>query len=154
TSTPNPLASVNGAGFFAGSESGGAANYVRFEVTQDKLNLVNLREISNDPTVASQQQRTPEIVNAWPITNVDLKYRVNLDGERTNFFEENQELSWQQRQWVKINFSKNDMSDLYAFGANINPVIQHCTAMSDASVTLVNDSFKVDNDNETMEFTL
>ena len=61
-------------------------------------------------------QKDDEIVNAWPITNVDLKYRVNLDGEITNFIEENQELDWQVRQWVKIKFDKNDLSDLVSLG--------------------------------------
>ena len=56
------------------------------------------------------------MVNAWPATNVDLKYRVNLDGEKTNFYEENQELDWQVRQWVKLNFDKNDFSDFAPLG--------------------------------------
>ena len=62
--------------------------------------------------------KSPEVVNAWPITNVDLKYRVNLDGEKTNFYEENQELDWQVRQWVKINFDKNDLSDVAPLGSS------------------------------------
>src|SRR5690242_20695384 len=36
TSTPNPLANVGGAGLFAGAE-GFAANFVRFQISQDKL---------------------------------------------------------------------------------------------------------------------
>ena len=151
--TPNVLGNVGGAGLFAGAEGSGA-NFVRFQVTQDKLQLVNLREISNDPTQKAQGLRTPELVNAWPITNVDLKYRVNLDGEKTNFYEENQELDWRTRQWVKINFAKNDLSDLYAFGANTNPIIQNCTDLVSASVDLVTDSFVVDPTNETWEFSV
>jgi len=153
TSTPNPLGNVSGAGLFAGAEGTGA-NFVRFQVTQDKLQIIDLREISNDPDWLAQQTRTPSIVNAWPITNVDLKYRVNLDGEKTNFYEENQELDWQVRQWVKINFAKNDLSDLYAFGASLNPIVQNCTDLGNASATLVTDSFLVDTANQAMEFSL
>jgi hypothetical protein len=151
--TPNVLGSVDGAGLFAGAEGGGA-NFIQFMITQDKLQMVNLREISNSALDAAQGLSTPEIVNAWPITNVDLKYQVNLDGEKTNFFQENQELDWQVRQWVKLNFAKNDMSDLYAFGANTNPVIQNCVDTVNASVTLVTDSFVVDTVNDTWGFQL
>ncbi len=133
TSTPNPLAYAGGAGLYAGAEGGFGANYIRFQVTQDKLQMINLREISNDPTNNAQGLSTPEISNAWPITNVDLKYQINLDGEKSNFYQENQELDWQVRQWVKVNFAKNDLSDLYAFGANTSPVIQNCTDLADAS---------------------
>jgi hypothetical protein len=153
-STPNVLASVNGGGLFVGAEGGAAANFVRFQVTQDKLQILNLREIINDPTINAEGITTAEVANAWPITNVDLKYRVTLDGEKTNFYEENQELDWQVRQWVKINFAKNDLSDLYAFGANTNPVIQNCVNLTDASTTLVTDSFLVDTANDNFEFTL
>ena len=152
TTTPNPLANVGGAGLFAGAESS-TANYVRFDVTQDKLSVVNLREISNDPATQAQNMRAPETMNSWPIVNVDLKYRINLDGEKTNFYEENQELDWQVRQWVKLNFAKNDMSDLYMFYGGLNPIVQKCTDQTNASVTLVPNSFNVDTENEYWEYT-
>jgi hypothetical protein len=153
TDTPNPLANVNGAGLFAGAE-GQAVNLVRFAVTQDKLQVLNMRELTNDPTILSQAQRIPEVVNAWPVTNVDLKYQINLDGEKTNFYQENQELDWQVRQWVKLNFAKNDLSDLYAFGANTNPTIQKCADLLNASETLVDGTFQVDEANESFQFVL
>jgi hypothetical protein len=151
-STPNPLAFAGGAGLFPGAESG--AVYVRFGVTQDRLQILSLKEISNNPDWTAQLQRTPEVVDSWPVTNVDLKYRVNLDGEKTNFYEENQELDWQVRQWVKINFAKNDMNDLNFFGGNLNPILANCTAMGDAATTLVPNSFKVDETNQTWEYTI
>src|SRR3984957_21135482 len=106
-STPNPLG--NGTfNVFSGTENGGAL--VRFNVTSDHLQMLNLRDIQNDP--AAENATTPEVVNSWPATNVDLKDQVNLDGEKTNFYSENQELDWQVRQWVKLQWDKNDMSDL------------------------------------------
>ncbi len=153
TSTPNPLANVSGAGLFAGAESG-TSNFVRFGLTQDKLNVINLREISNDPNWQAQNQRVPETINSWPVANVDLKYRINLDGEKTNFYEENQELDWQVRQWVKINFAKNDMSDFYMFYGGLNPVLQKCTDQANATATLVPGSFNVDTPNEYWEYTV
>src|SRR5437764_1473854 len=95
-STPNPL---GGGMFFVtpGADNYGWNNLVRFEVTEDKLQLVSLKEVN----AAASPFRTEEVENSWSATNVDLKYRVNLDGENTNFYEENQELDWQARQWVK-----------------------------------------------------
>jgi hypothetical protein len=151
TSTPNPLANVNGAGLFAGAQ-GQSNNLVRFRVTQDKLQMMDIREISNDPTNAAQGLREPSVINAWPATNVDLKYRVNLDGETTNFYEENQENDWQVRQWIKVNFAKNDVSDLFAFGANTSPIIQKCTNYTEASASLQPGSFVTNEADQTMEF--
>jgi hypothetical protein len=161
TSTPNPLSKM---GLTVGSENGGS--YVRFEVLQDKLNMVNVREItpdtvpvSGDPngstaSVSAQGTRTGEVLNAWPITNVDLKYRVNLDGEKTNFYEENQELDWQLRQWVKINFAKNDLSDAAPFGPFVNEFLQKCTDVIDGSAVLVPGSFVVDERGGYWQFTV
>ena len=93
-------------------------------------------------------------MNAWPSTSVDLKYRVNLDGETTNFYEENQENDWQVRQWIKINFAKNDLNDLFAFGGNVSPVIQKCTNYTEAASTLEPGSFVVNEADKSMKFTV
>ena len=137
-SSPNPLANLSMFGIFPGSMAG--ATIVRFRLAQDKLALVNTREMVGTQSAG----RTEEIVNAWPITHVDLKYRVNLDGEKTNFYEENQELDWQVRQWIKVNFAKNDMSDLAPFPTFYQQNFAKCVSTVDASVSLVPGSFKTD----------
>lgn len=148
-STPDPLG--DNFGIYVGAENteGQGGKLVRFAVTQDKLQMLNLQEI----TKVADDARTPEVVNAWPITNVDLKYRINLDGEKTNFYEENQELDWQVRQWVKINFAKNDLSDVAPLGGFTNDMLTMCTDIGNASATLLPDSFKVDEPNNYMEWT-
>jgi hypothetical protein len=146
-SSPNLL----GGGLFfvyAGLVNGG--DLVRFAVTQDKLQLLSMREVEPSQSIS----RTPEIVNAWPITNVDLKYRVNLDGEKTNFYEENQELDWQVRQWVKVNFAKNDLSDVAPFGPYLQDSLAKCADLADASATLKTGSFVVDEPNNYMQWTV
>jgi hypothetical protein len=150
-STPNPLANVNGLFLAPGRESEDYSNLVRFVVTQDKLQMLDTRELSSHPAWVAQQDREPQVANAWPITNVDLKYRINLDGEKTNFYEENQELPWEQRQWVKLGFEKNDMSDLFAFTSN-GDIVQKCTDMLNASATFVRDSLKIDETNNYWEY--
>jgi hypothetical protein len=140
-SIPNPLAAADL------SDGITNVNLVRFVVTEDKLNMVNMRELSAG--FPSQGARDGEVVDAWPITNVDLKYRVNLDGETTNFYEENQELDWQVRQWVKLNLDKNDLSDLAPLGA-FQTFLNQCTDPGNSSTTLVPSSFSVDEPNNYM----
>jgi len=145
-STPDPLG--DNFNIFAGAENGG--DLVRFVVTQDKLQMLSMRSITS---VASPAV-IPAVENAWPITNVDLKYRVNLDGEKTNFYEENQELDWQVRQCVKINFAKNDMSDVAPLGSYTADLLGMCTDLGNASATLVTGSFLVDEANDYMTWTV
>ena len=136
--------------------------WVRWRVTQDKLQMLSMLQYSNPVTpygTPNTTGTTESVENAWPATNVDLKYRVNLDGETTNFYEENQELDWQVRQWVKLQFDKNDFSDLAPFGPSAAAFLNLCTDVVDVSTTLVTDSFIIEqNDPSTiaddyMEFT-
>jgi hypothetical protein len=157
SSTPNPYFAQ---GLFNGQDAVGSggptgffAYYVRWAITSDKLQLVNMRELSGDPNIAAQGTRDPEIINAWPATNVDLKYEINLDGEITNFFQENQEADWQQRQWIKINFDKNDLSDLAPLGEAAVAYLEQCGDVN-TSTTLVPGSFLVDEPNNYMQFQL
>ena len=127
----------------------GVMPFVRWVVTSDKLQVVSMRELSADPHITAQGTREAEVLNAWPITNVDLKYEVNLDGEITNYFQENQEADWQQRQWVKVNFDKNDMSDIAPLGENVVTFLAKC-GDPNVSTTLVPGSFLVDEANNYM----
>ncbi len=148
-SDPNPLANTD---LFTGAESSGAI--VRFGITEDKLQLLDMRELTDSATINQQNTRTPNIVNAWPITNVDLKYAVSLDGEKENFYQENQELDWQVRQWVKLNFDKNDFSDIAGLGAFQSLMLNKCSDIVDASATLVPGSFLVDTVDDYMQWTI
>src|SRR5215467_6201386 len=77
-SEPNVFGDAAIFGLYAGSHSNG--DLMHFVVSPDKLQMVSNREISSDPTVG----RASQVMNAWNATNVDLKYRINLDGEKTN----------------------------------------------------------------------
>jgi hypothetical protein len=144
TSTPNLMGSaINPGGIWGGLE--GNVDLVRFRVTEDKLELLSQIQLSA-PDASGQNSTgvTDSVSNAWPVTNVDLKYRVNLDGTRSNFYEENQELPWQQRQWVKLNFAKNDFSDLAPLGPFTTDFLLRCADVGEASATLVTNSFRVE----------
>jgi hypothetical protein len=147
TSTPNLLGDEIG---IVGGEST-EASLVRFRVSNDKLQILDQQQPQNDlepgptgaDTIPNNASVTETVLNAWPATNVDLKYRVNLDGEKTNFYEENQELDWQVRQWVKVSFDKNDLSDFAPLGEFSIDLVNMCGDVIDASATLVTDSFNV-----------
>lgn len=141
-SSPNIL---GGLGVYPGHYN---SEYVRFRVTQDKLQMLTIVELSPNPPLG----RTENVINVWPVTNVDLKYRVNLDGERSNFYEENQELDWRQRQFVKINFAKNDMSDFAPLGPYLENNIKNCIDLGNVSTSLVPGSLIVDEANDYIEW--
>lgn len=144
TSTPNLMgAAINPGGIWGGLQ--GPADLVRFRVTEDKLQLLSQIQLSAlSATGQSSVGVTDSISNAWPVTSVDLKYRVNLDGTRSNFYEENQELPWQQRQWVKLNFAKNDFSDLAPLGVFTSDFLLRCSDVGEGSATLVDKTFRVE----------
>jgi len=153
TSVPNPFAA---SGMLSIEQE--SQGYVNFAVTSDNLLMNNMIEPSSDQTttgsIAAQGTRNQETVDSWPITNVDLKYRVNLDGEKTNFYEENQELDWQLRQWVKISFDKNDQSDFVTFGDVPNEFLAKCADTGSISATLHPGSFYVDEPNNYWQFAI
>jgi hypothetical protein len=146
TSSPNPLGG-DAVSIFPGMENGGAL--VRFRLTQNKLEMVDQRELADNASVG----KTQEVLDAWPATHIDLKYRVNLDGENTNFYEENQEQPWQERQYVKVQFDKNDLSDVNVFGPYTTYGMNRCTDAAASTVTLVPDSFVVNTDSNYMTWT-
>ncbi|HEX8789570.1 MAG TPA: hypothetical protein VF765_01365, partial [Polyangiaceae bacterium] len=162
-STPNLL----GGTLDVASGVASPVQLVRFRVTSDKLQLIDQIQLSTpqapdpktgQPGPVDTTGTTSAVINAWAATNVDLKYQVNLDGEKTNFYQENQELDWQVRQWVKLNFDKNDFSDLAPLGQYTNDLVGNCADFGDASTTLVANSFNVEQGatpaDDYMEFTV
>ena len=145
TSTPNPLAESV---LFTGAENNGML--VRFVATQEKLQLVNQREISDNAAVREQETRTPEVVDSWSAEHGDLKLAVTADGEKTNRFEMNQELDWKIRQWVRVNLSKNDLSDFTLFGPQTTYFLGRCTR--GATTTIVPNSILVDEEHDYIEW--
>ncbi len=147
-STPNPL----GSQFELSPGISSGALPVRFVVTEDKLQMVSTREM------AATDPQSPfvnaAVVNAWPITNVDLMYYVNLDGELTNQYVTNTEAPWAQREWVQVNFDKNDMSDIAPLGEYQWNYLSQCVDTANVSTTLVPNSFNVDEANNYMEWTV
>jgi hypothetical protein len=134
-------------GLYAGAHNDG--QLVHFVVTSDTMEMINNINPSSEPSVGVQG----EVVNAWPVTNVDLKYYINLDGEKTNNYVESLELDWQLRQWVKVNLDKNNMADLAPLGSFVTANLATCVG-SEGSATLVPNSFIVDEAHDYMEWSV
>jgi hypothetical protein len=138
TSTPNPL------GFaYLTTGMNNQGMLVRFVATQGHLQAVQQLELTENADVAAQKTRTPEVIASWPATHVDVKYRVNLDGEKTNFLEENQEMDWKARQYMKVQLANPDTHVFSSHGAFSTYIVDRCTDMAHASTTLVPSSFRV-----------
>lgn len=139
-SSPNPLSSLN---FYIGVS---ASHAFKWRVTSDKLQMVSVRNL----TAKADSARTDALLNSWPVSNVDLKLRVNLDGETTNFYEENQEQPWARRQFVKLTLAKNDLSDVAVLDGDTEGLlfttdsISKCIDAGNSTTTLVPGSFVVD----------
>lgn len=145
TSSPNPFGDL---GIVAGYHSMG--ELVRFRVLQDHLDMLDMQELSNVESTG----RVPEVVNSWGATNVDLKYQISLDGEKTNFYQENQELPWEQRQWLKLNLAKNDLSDIAAMGPGWADMLNHCADIGESSSVLAPESVVVDDAHGYLQWTV
>lgn len=126
--------------------------YVRFQFAQNKVQMVDDNEYA--PMVEDKDGKkipphvvTPAILNAWPGTHVDIKYKDNMDGERTNVLEENREAPWKQRQYFKVDFEEAEVPDVnmfYWWNTDIN--LGQCVKLR--SVSLVPDTFELEKDAE------
>src|SRR5690349_8022743 len=92
-SSPNPLGDYA----FPGVESG--LSYVKFRFREDKLQVLDGRKLQTD---AAENQNddlatsTDAVLFEFDGEHVDVQLRENLDGEKTNFVEENTEKPWQE----------------------------------------------------------
>ncbi len=83
--------------------------HVGFRFNKDKLEVLDDTDLLATEGVNSAIKT---VINAWDGEHVDIKLRVNLDGEISNFKEENKEAPWQDRQYFKLNLEKAAREDV------------------------------------------
>ncbi len=148
-SSPN----VVGDYVFPGLESD--TRYVRFRFQESVMQLIDARVLQhddpNDPN-DNLSTRTDRVMMEFPGTHVDVKYRENLDGERTNFLEENTEEPWERRQSFKVDFEKSNLDPVHNIAWFYGDYINDC--VKTIGTNLVPGSFTFDEGDQHMQFTI
>jgi hypothetical protein len=98
---------------FPGFESD--AKYIRFQFKEDKLQVVDGWKLQKDDAEDPNDDlstSTDRVMLEFMGQHVDVKLRESLDGERTNFLEENTEMPWQERQTFRADFEASSMDPI------------------------------------------
>ncbi|MCB9546198.1 MAG: zinc-dependent metalloprotease [Myxococcales bacterium] len=149
SSSPNVMGDV----VFPGLE--GELKYVKLRFQESGLQILDGRSIQRDDPedpnddLATQAER---VLFEFAGKHVDIKLRESLDGERTNYLEENTEKPWRDRQNFKVDFENTSMEPasqllwVYGLYANLCAV--------PLSSNLVPDSFEWDESAQSLGFTI
>jgi hypothetical protein len=124
-STPNVL----GDWLFPGLEGIGP-NYVKFVFTQDTLHMVNAVELME----GDYPDVLPNTLTVWPGEHVDIQLRQNVDGEKTNWLEENKERPWENRQHFRVDFQKSPLNDIHTFAWYYDYYVSQCAEVQNVSL--------------------
>lgn len=132
-STPNVLAD---AGLFPGESKWPTLDYVRFVFKPESMQLVDGIELmeGNFPDVVGR------VISEWPGEHVDLQLRQNLDGEKTNYLEENKERPWENRQHFKIKITDAKLEDVHTLSIYDHYFVSQCAQLK--AVSYVPGSFE------------
>ncbi len=125
---------------FPGFES--ALSMVQFRFKENALQVLDARQLQpdspdnpNDDTAT----RAERVLFEFQGAHVDTKLRESLDGERTNFLEENYEQSWQDRQQFKVDFESSNVSPVASIAWYYGEFLHQCARP--LSVNLLPDSY-------------
>ena len=136
-SSPNVLGDL----IWPGLESDLA--YVKLRFGENSLQVLDGRHLmQDDPDNPNDDlaTTTDRVMIEFAGNNVDIKLRESLDGERTNYLEENTEEAWQKRQNFKIDFEDTSVDPSTGFAWYWADFVRECAAMT--SLNLVPDSFE------------
>lgn len=138
---------------FPGLESD--TKYVHFRFREESLQMLDGRQLQKDDpnnpndNLSSSAER---LMMEFGGQHVDVKLREGLDGERTNFLEENTEEPWQQRQTFRVDFEKTDLDPITSLAWYYGDFLHDCARPM--STALLPDSFEYDPADQYMSFVL
>ncbi|MEY2930651.1 MAG: hypothetical protein RL033_1400, partial [Pseudomonadota bacterium] len=147
TSSPNVLGDLA----FPGFES--ATDYVRFQFKEDKLQVVDGKKLQQDDVgdvnddLATNANR---VLFEFEGQHVDVQLRESLDGERTNYLEENTEAPWRERRDFRVDFESTNMDPIASSAWFYGDQVRDCA--NTLSKNLVPDSFEWDPDDQYLSF--
>ena len=138
---------------FPGFES--ELKLVNFRFTEDKLQVLDGRRYQMD-ALDNPNDDTPTRVERMIMEfngqHVDIKLRESLNGERTNFLEENTEEPWARRQNFKVDFESSSMDPVAAIVWYYGEWTHECG--SPISTRLVPDTYAFDEADRHLSFIL
>lgn len=138
---------------FPGFES--ATQYVRFRFAEDALQLVDGRSLQRDDAADPNDDlatTAPRVMLEFEGQHVDVQLRESLDGERTNFLEENTERGWQERQEFRVDFERSSLDPITSMAWFYGDYVADCA--SAVSTHLVPNSFEWDAADQYLSFVL
>jgi len=148
-SSPNALSDYAYPGFESQAE------YVRFQFKEDKLQIVDGKRLQRDDAGDLNDDLATNIdrvMMEFDGQHVDVQLRESLDGERTNFLEENTEKSWQERRTFRVDFETTNMDPISSAAWFYGDYVKDCA--NAVGSNLVPDSFEWDPDDQYMSFVI
>ncbi len=149
TSSPNPAGDYA----FPGMESD--TQYVKLRFNENALQVVDGRRLQKDDPNDKNDDlatSTERVIMEFAGQHVDLKLRESLDGERTNYLEENTEEPWQKRQKFKVDFEKTSVDPITKIAWYYGEFLHDC--VRPLSTNSVPDSFEYDAEDQHLSFVL
>ncbi|MBI2377010.1 MAG: zinc-dependent metalloprotease [Deltaproteobacteria bacterium] len=151
-SSPNSVADYLFPGI-EGKYAGGDPELVRFRFGENTLQVVDatklMRDDADDPNddLSTSAER---VIMEFPGSHVDVKLRESLDGERTNFLEENTEEPWQQRQKFRVDFEGLSTTPIGQVAWYYADFLGQCADVTGSS--LVPGSYEFDEKDQSLSF--
>jgi len=146
-SSPNVLGDYA----FPGLES--ALQYVKFRFREDKLQVLDARKLQTDQAENANDDlatSTDLVLFEFDGAHVDVQLRQNLDGEKTNFVEENTEKPWQEREYFKVDFEKMNVDPVGAMAWYYPGLLKQCADLK--SIHLVPNSYQYEPEAQAMNW--
>ncbi|MBI4807207.1 MAG: zinc-dependent metalloprotease [Desulfovibrio sp.] len=135
-SSPNAVADYAFPGV-EGKFAGGDPELVRFRYSEDSLQILDATRLMRDrPDDANDDLPTTadRVLMEFPGSHVDVKLRESLDGERTNYLEENTEAPWMQRQKFRVDFEGLSTSPIGQVAWYYADYLGQCASVTGASL--------------------
>jgi molybdopterin-biosynthesis enzyme MoeA-like protein len=146
-SSPNVLGDYVFPGFMSDLE------LVNFRFTEDSLQVLDGQHLSaDDPENPNDDvtTRAERVMLEFPGEHVDVRLRETLNGERTNYLEENTELPWARRQQFRVDFEDATLDPVASIAWFYGDFVAECARQT--STNLVTDSFEWDEDDQYLSF--
>ena len=138
---------------FPGFES--ELKLVNFRFTEDKLQVLDGKRYQADQLENPNDDaptRVERMMLEFNGSHVDIKLRESLNGERTNFLEENYEEPWERRQNFKVDFESSSMDPVAAIVWYYGEWTHECGAP--ISTRFVPESYEFDEADRHLSFIL